>query len=309
MPANMNSAAAKLKGQLGLPHGDVNQPAAASSTAPSAITTPRQPTQAEQIAEAQSQVAQVQAAQPAQTPDQSALEAKDQAISTLTERTQQLEAAMNSQTQKVSELLEKLSAGQQQANDNSQQQLQLPSLPDNINDLSVEEQMHALQNTLKETQDALTSTISERDNQLRQLLGPMGHELGKVVASNDKASVLDKYPNFRYEEYKEDVQRLRAQMPGMTAIEAAELVAVRKDRDMLNVNDDVPHTEAVIPSAQAASGRPGVSSQPTDDARESQEKQLKGLIIDAQFQGQTTQANNLIDHLLRSKLGNRLQRT
>lgn len=287
-----NRVVAALKEKMGLPHGEV-KPAAASSPAANAGASSRS-TPSAQVAEAKDQIASVMSQQPADDGTKTVLEAKDQAINTLTERLSNMEASNSSLTEKLSQLLESMS---QKPTPAAQPKVELPGLPSDLGERAPDEQLVLLGKAYGDLKASLEGTLQQRDQQLKQLLGPFAMELKEVSEMKDRQKVSRKYPKFDYEAHKTEMDALRNQLRGLTAVEAAELVAARTDPSILSVSDPVPHSDAYVPPPQAAAS----ANQKEDTSR--LQKELSGLIVDSHMKGRSAQANTLLDQLLGLKLG------
>ncbi len=304
MPDNFNAAAAILKGQAGLPHGDVNQQAAAPSPAAPAS---RQPVQnisvSQQNENAAKLIANLGENQGTQTdPMQEALRIKDQAIQDAAERVSAMEAAMQSQTEKLAAVLDRYVQPKAQ---NTPTEEPLPSLPADLNVLPADQVIQKVQEYAKNLGEAVDRKLKKRDELLNVAIPPLVKEVRQMKEAKERNDLLTRFPKFDWNKRLPEMQKLMAQLPGMTYSEAAKVVA--DPSELQAVEDRTPMTEPSMPSSRtAASARPGShqqASQSEENSRDNLKNQLRGLIVDSHARGLTSQARELSAQLLKMKLG------
>ena len=296
---DVNDLAVALKKAEGLPTSDVN-----IGTAPSVAQSVNQPNQTvvQQNANVATILQDAQAkASAAAAPQESEMDRilamKDKAIEDLKSQNSQLNLAQKSQLDKIEGFLTKGAEKPQEP-----APIDLPGLPENVDDLPAELQLKAMQDTIAAMKTATTTELKTRDENLRKMLGPLANEVNQMRQIKDRNQVMDQFPNFDYDANINDINALRTEVPAMTAIEAASVVGSRVDVNMLLPSEAaVPEVMGSRPSMEAASGTRG-SSAPQEDKVDIAD-QLKGMIVSSHQSGNTAQAAKLTEALLKQKLG------
>lgn len=297
---DVNAAVAGLKGKLGLPHQGVNPPAGATPTP--ASQTPNMPaaSPADQIARAQAILSGISDAPTVPTEDATAaaLAAKDKAIADMQTRLENIQAASNAQTEQMAALLEKLSPPKTAPKIPVPD---LPGLPDGYEDLPADEQVKTVVNAFNSLRDSLSTTLTQDREGLFRALGPLGKQVREMQEFRDKQMVEERYPNFDWDAHKPDVDKIRAELPEATALEAAVLVAHRTDPSLLTIPDArAPVTMDTRPSAPPT--QVGTSSQDNIDALQSRVSELRNASVSERLAGRSGAANKLFDEMLKAKL-------
>ena len=294
-------AVAALKGQAGLPTGVKLE--AASPAVPSTPIVEPVGTPAQQEAQAAELVARIRQGAPAvtQSPAEAILAAKDAAIKDQGERIEKLTQMSQNTTDKVEQLLNQLSAPTEA---NKPQELNLPGLPEGIEDLPAEEQLRIQSETINSLRSEVKNVLQERDDGLKKLLSPLAKEVGQMKQERDKKSVQDTFPNFDYDSNLEAMLQYQAETGWTsTMAEAASVVGGRTDPKSLLPNEaSIPHVESSRPSASMAAGVPGADpiNAPADPATVS--RQIRDAIVVAQQSGNNLRAQELQQEYLKNKL-------
>ena len=288
---DLHSAAQGLRGQMGLAP-DVNIPDASSARV---ITDPTLPpeTPAQQNANAAAVLSQINA--PAAPVQEAGSAQKDKAIADQQERIQNLQNAVNSQTEKLTQFMDALSSAKE---NKTQPEVNLPSIPADIQERPAEEQVSILTNAYNELQSTVKDTFKQEREQLKAFLGPFAYEVQQMSKIKDKNLVAEAFPNYDWDANLEAYEAKRRVMPGLSAIEAARLVA--DPAQLVEAEPAVPSSEATLPSIEAASGRVP-SSQPQVDAGALIQR-YNTAITDAHRRGNSVQAKQLIDGSLKQRL-------
>lgn len=296
---NLDGVVGALKRSMGLP-ADVKQGDA--SSAPHAQPNAPRATPQEQLQNAQ---ATIQAAQEATAgagaQEQDAGDAnKDAALAAKEAQIAELTSALQSQTEKIGDLISKW-----QVKDAPEppKEPELPALPENFAELPAAEQLSALVDTFKSVREDMGKRLIARDNDLKALLGPLVKEVRETAAEKDKRQILEQYPKFEYQKYAPEIDTLRRQVFGLSALEAAQLIALKHDANMLTKpSAQAPVVEASRPSMRAAadtSGGRNRAAEPEDNSAAI--RSLQAGILKAQQSGGSVEANKLIEQLLRIK--------
>lgn len=302
---DISSAVSNLKTSLGLPTAGVKQQVMASPP----ITGANRPTinnPASQIDQARAILdgitSQSASAPPVESEQARAIEAKDRALQEEKQRSEQLNAALQSQTEQITKLVEQLSADRAPSR-NAPPEPPLPGLPENLTGLPVEEQLKTMMESYTKLQSELQSRLNNHNESLKKFLSPLGNRMRELSEWQEAKQIAETYPKFRLDEFKQKMGQYRAEMPGMTALEAAELVAAKNDPSMLMPDDAVaPVVEASRAPIHTASGNAGIQN-PQSDQYASAIAQLNAVARAAHGSGQSVLAGNAIDQILKLKLG------
>jgi len=225
-----------------------------------------------------------------------ALAAKDKAIADLKAQNEHLNASQMSLNEKIEGILASTTSKPQEP-----APINIPGLPSNINTMSADEQLAIMRETLVSTQAEVAKQLKERDEQFKKLFGPLASEVGQMKEIKDRNQVLQKYPKFDYEANKKNIDKLRAELPGITALEAATIIGAQTDpRVLLSDEPEAPPVMSTRPSMSAASLQSRNVQTGPDDGEIL--NTLRHNIRYAQAQGNTTQANSLIEAALKKKL-------
>jgi hypothetical protein len=293
-----------LKQAEGLPTADVKPITPAPSAVVGARSNQPNDTPVQQQLQAQQIMQDIQSrqSQPVQqTEAERALAAKDKAIADLKAEKENLQLSNQSSLEKIEQLLTQLTTPK--APDQPVIP-DLPGLPDDINDRPADEQLKAVMGAYTDLKNRLGQELSNRDKQIIATFTPLVKEVQVMAAEKDKRQVLDAHPNFDYDKYLPEINQMRAELAGATALEAARLVALKHDDQaaLSRSEPQVPVTEASIPSMQTASGmQPGVQDPRSDDSAQIV-GQLRDAIGQANFRGNTAASSQLMEQLLKVKL-------
>jgi len=300
---DINQTVAGLKGSLGLPTQDVNT-VAAPSTATGQAPAPQNTTPVQQAQNAQqilASISQPQTEAVAQTEAQRIMAAKDKALEDTKAQIEQLTLSQQSQTEKIGELLEQLKPKQTQQGRIPAPTL--PGLPEGFDDLPANEQVATLKESFNNLQSEVANVITKDREGVLNVLGPMGGQLRKYQDQNDKVAVETKYPNFGWDAHKADIDKIRAELPGIQALEAAELIGHRVDPNLLTIPEpSAPVSMGTIPSQQSATGAQQTTADQSSNLADTI-KQLQNAIVTERYAGRNASANQLTDALLKAKLG------
>ena len=298
---DFNQVSAALKQAHGLPTQAVNTEG--SSAAPSNLgepnATPVQ--QNKNVAQILQSVGNEAPTQPSEV--ERILAAKDKALEASSAQIEQL----NNAQQEMYKKLEEFMGSQAQTPANAPEpQINLPGLPDNIDDLPAEDQLKTALETVNQLKSSLAEELKNRDQNLKNMLGPLAFQVNEMRQMKDKTQVVEQYPAFEYDKYKPDMDKLRAEVPQITALEAAQIIAAKNDPKMLlPVEADAPVTMPTRPSMEAASGTRGPTTTAEANNKEGEiNSQLMDAIVGSHRAGNTSQAHQLTDALLKRKVSN-----
>lgn len=295
---DLGSVVSALKASEGLPTAGVNSDG--DSPLPSnagRMTVQQQNDSVAQILrDAQTKVA--QAGQSDASGLDRALEAKDKAIADLREQNEQLHQANLTKLESIEKVLQ-----QATAKPIAEPQINIPGLSDNIDSLSADEQLKNIKDAFSQLRDGFVNELKTRDQNLKGLLGPLMNEVNQMKQIKDRNMVVEQFPNFDYQKYEGDLMKLRAEVPAMTALEAASIVAAKNDPKMLLPREpSAPVVMQPRPSMDTASGSRMNSQSSQQENPEEMMGLLKSAIVKSHNTGNSTQANRLIEELLKRKV-------
>jgi len=301
----LDSAVVNLKRSLGLPTTPDVKPVAASSAPQRTTQAPQERlTPAQQGTAASNTVAALEkpeapgASEPSETDKIMAM--KDKAIEDLRTRN---EASMKAQEELNNKLSAILSAMTPKAQEQQQDMDKLPDVPEIPDGVSAEEAIRLLRESQATMQAKVAETLKKRDEQLKQVVGPLLNEVRQTAQYRDKKELLERYPNFEYEKFKPAMDKLRYELKGLSEVEAARLVATQENRlDMLGVPEVTsPHSEPARSSMGTAGSQPRAPEPPKVDEADV-DRRYMGAILDAQASGNRVAANQMIQKLIGRKV-------
>jgi len=295
--SDIGSVVASLKQSAGLPTQGVNQGGDSPVPSNARQSVAQQNENVATILKAANDKMAAQANEGGQSELEKALEAKDKAISDLRAQNEQLNQANLAKLDGIEALLRQ-STEQPKGED----PINIPGLSDEIDNLPADLQIAKLKEAVSNIRDSVVSELRSRDENIKRVFGPLASEVSQLKQIKDRNMVTERFPHFDYPKYEGEIAQLRAELPAMSALEAASVVAAKHDPKMLL--SDEPTAPVVMeqrPSMDAASGHRTGNSQP-QESEEDISALLKDAIVKSRNSGNTSQANRLLEELLKRKV-------
>jgi len=295
--STMSGAVQSLKGHLGL-KADVNIPLS-SSAAVSAKPMRPSDSPAAQEAAAKEIVANLQQPEQTHTTVEDQLALKDRALEDARLRTEGLQANVTSLTEKMQQFMDALAAPQATPQ-GKPPEMELPKIPEDISERPADEQLRIITNAYTELQGKVKAEFNGRDENLKKFLGPLAHEVFEMRKLKDRQAVSEQFPKFNWKKHQEAFEKKLFTMPGLSAMEAARLVADPSELSQPEPEADM--SDRTLPSVAASSGR-SVQVLAEPQAEEGDySRRLTSAIRDAQMRGNSRTASDLFKQLLKHKL-------